>query len=246
MTTPILTDPEEITKFLKSFPNEGKGAVGLKVKYRISGRFTEEGIIRDVDLTCQWIKIDNHTIGINDLLSFQHIPEAVHLPTQEDFDTLLRVYEDRGIKKRWEMKEIWDLNKDETCVDFLTSEFSYGKKVCNGAEWVFKQNGTQIITLKEALERMGYVEENTYDKDGKTIVITASPNTDCEMKFGFTNKPTLKPILVQPKLYRYDDTNTIYHENGMEIDDKLRSYDEWLEFAKRIRREVSRGKKLNF
>jgi hypothetical protein len=68
---------------------------------------------------------------------------------------------------------------------------------------------------------------------------------------GFAPLPTQKPSkpsfqIIQEKVGKFNDSETTYSKEGLEFDGKKYTPEEATEYAKKIRREVARLKKLKF
>lgn len=130
-------------------------------------------------------------------MTLKDLPHTVvHVPTQDEYDELMKIYEDAGWKWHCGGKPItqnyWDLHKYETCI-LAKNKCEYGRKD------FYELYGFEIITLQQFKELQGLttmrykqgdilVNQNGNKRKvlgvcGEVYILSAYDNFDIAYKF---------------------------------------------------------------
>lgn len=136
---------------------------------------------------------------------------VVHTPTQEDFDRLMRAYEQKGWKwfsgDRPTKYYPWERYAEKTCVGFKNS-------FCYDSKSYLDMNSYQIISVDEALQRLNLSNPNIMSSLLETFrKLTLSADDKMMIEMGLEN-PTGVPTeeglkLWQEMAYRKDRAEVI-------------------------------------
>ena len=157
-------------------------------------------------------------------------------PEEKQWDELLQALESASEKYKWQSGskptkyKHWYAYKENTCIAIGWDKDVWNIKECEISycdKSYYEEHKANFITFEEAMKKLGKPSKSTKP---------ASKST----------KPKL--IKIQPAIYKFDDSDTAYSDDGIEIGGELvrmkKTAEEWKEEMKKIRREVARWEKL--